>query len=299
MKDFFEQTGWTLLIIIVASASFSYLNCQGAAEKGAISANDLGKIGRLQVDDLTPAEVKRLDIVINSEASPCGNNITIAKSILNPNLCPLTVHAVNYILTLIKQDYNDEEISKMYISRYASVKGLEIPVNGSPRWGADNPEITVVVFSDFECPFCANAAKVVDKIANSYPDKISVMHKDFPLVDIHPIAMLGARAGYAANKQGKFKEMHDVLYSLGQAQYNPDKLRTIAIGLGLNIDEFEDDLASDQALAAINADIELANKLGAKGTPSIFVNGRIVENGINGLEERIKEEFIRINFSKK
>jgi protein-disulfide isomerase len=299
VKDLFGQITPVLLILILGASSFAYLNCSSSLEKKPVSANDLGKIHQLKIDDLTPAEVKRLEVIINREVSPCGNDYSLAETILNPNLCPLSVHGVQYVLSLLKQDYNVEEISEMYVARYSSVKGLKIPVNGSPVWGAEKASITIVVFSDFECPFCAKAAQIIDKIAASYPDDIAVMHKDFPLEDIHPNAMLGARAGYAAGKQGKFKEMHDLLYSTGRTGYSPDKVQTMAIGLGLDIDRFEDDLASDGALAAIRADIDLGQKLGVHGTPSIFVNGRILEGGVSGLSERINEEFMRLQFSKK
>ena len=299
MKDFFNQIVPVLMLTIIGAGAFSYINCSAVSDKKPISANDLGKIKKLKTDDLTPSEVKRLDVVINREVSPCGNEYTLAETILNPNLCPLSVHAVTYVLSLLKQDYNADEISKMYVSRYASIKGLEIQVDGSPKWGAEKPLITIVVFSDFECPFCSKAAALVDASANAYPDKIAVIHKDYPLEDIHPTSMLGARAGYAAKKQGKFKEMHDLLFSVSRTGYTPDTIRTMAIGLGLDVDKFEDDLASDAALKAIKADIKLAKKLGVAGTPSLFVNGRIVENGVKGLDERIQEEFVRLKFAGK
>ena len=286
-------------LIVLGVSAFVYVNCASTGNPGYISAQDLGQIGQVDVSELTPQELKRFDKIINREVSPCGNEYSLAQTILNQNLCPLTHHATGYVLELIKEDYNVDEISTKYVQRYASVKGQQIPVGNSPVLGPEDAEVTVVEFSDFQCPFCAKASRKIEDVVKSYPRNVRLVFKYFPLSEIHPDAMLGARAAYAAQQQGKFWEMHDTLFARDKAGFDPDKLRVMALGLGLDVEKYEADLISEAAKSAIEADIALGQKLGVDGTPKLFVNGRVLEGGVNALDERIREEFLRKQYQKK
>lgn len=297
MKNRIQQLTPSLIIILLIASAFAYMMCASVQDEYNITSHTLEEAGRIKIGDLTPSETKRLDILLNQEVSPCGNEYSLGQTLLNPQLCPLANHGVDYILMLLKQDYNVDEISAKYMNRYASIKGLDIPIDGSPIFGPDNPTVTVVVFADFECPYCAKTAEVVEKTAKAYPEKVAVVFKHFPLAEIHPTAELGARAGYAAHQQGKFWQMHDTMFSVEGAGLDPDKIRIMAIGIGLDVTRFEEDLVSDGATAAIEADKRLGQKLGVKGTPQLFVNGRLLEGGANSLSDRIKEEFLRDAYS--
>lgn len=298
MKNVLGQFSPVLVMIVLGISAFAYLNCS-TGQNNHILAHDLGKIGKVDVSELTPQELERFDTIINREVSPCGNEYSLAQTLLKPSLCPLSVHATDYVISLVKQDYNAEEISSKYVTRYASIKGHDIALNGSPVLGTKNPSISIVVFSDFQCPYCAKAAKKLEELVKMYPDDVAVVFKHFPLTEIHPEAMLGARAGFAALQQEKFWEMHDTLFSRVRAGISPDKLRVIADGLGLDPDQFEEDLSSDAAKVAIEADVKLGQTLGVNGTPKIFINGRILEGGLDFIDKRIKEEFLRHKFVKK
>ncbi len=286
-------------LLLFGASALLYVNCATTGNSNYISAQDLGAIGQVDISELTPTELKRFDEIINREVSPCGNEFSLAQTIHNQKLCPLSGHATQYVLSLVKEDYNSEEISARYVQRYAAVKGQEIEVGTSPVLGPDNAQVTVVVFSDFQCPFCARAAQKIGRIVKRYPANVRLVFKHFPLADIHPDAMLGARAAYAAQQQGKFWEFHDTLFSRGRAGYDPDKLRVMAMGLGLDVEKFEEDLVSEAAGSAIDADLAMGRKLGVDGTPKLFVNGRVLEGGPDTLEDRIKEEFLREKFQKK
>jgi len=297
VKTFFEQLMPSLIAVSMVVAGLAFFNCSGTPGREPVSAADLGRIGRLDVSELTPAEVDRLNDVINREVSPCANNYSLAETILNPDLCPLTPMATAYVIDLLKQDYSADEIAQKYVARYATVKGLDIPAGDSPRTGAENPSVRIVVFSDFACPFCSKAAVEVKRVASLWPDRVQVLFKHFPLQDIHPDALLGARAGYAAHQQGKFWEMHDTLFSRSGVGFTPDTVRTIAVGLGMDADRFDDDVASDDAMEVVKRDMDLGRRLGVDGTPKIFVNGRVLDGGLSGLEARVTEEFLRERFT--
>lgn len=287
-----NKTNFVLAALLGSLLAFAtaLATCAGAGGPRFIGAKDVEN--RVDLSELTPLEMKVFEKVVNSEVSPCGDDVTLAESLFNPNHCPLAPHAAKFVTGMVMEDYNADEISKAYVARYAHVKGLDIPVDGSPITGAKNPKIKLVVFTDFECPFCAKAAEKIHELLRRYPDTISTVHKNFPL-KIHSNSEGAARAAFAAYKQGKFWEMHDVLFSAQGSPLDRERFSVMAVGLGLDIDKFDEDFASEEATAAIAADVKLAEQLGVDGTPAIFINGRFVENGLKGLEERIHEEFLR------
>jgi protein-disulfide isomerase len=160
-----------------------------------------------------------------------------------------------------------------------------LPVGQSPSRGAANGAITIVEFSDYQCPYCAKAEPLVKSFVDVYPKNSRVVFKHFPLVSIHPNAMPAALAAAAAQKQGKFWEMHELLFAnqhkLGAEQYNQ-----FAKQLGLNVDKFEADMKSDEIKAAVQEDVKLAQQVGVRGTPTIFVNGKLLQNRtVEGFKE--------------
>jgi len=287
------------LAFVAIAALAMWLTCSGRGRPDVIDARALGAV--IDVSELTPKETKRLEQVVNAEVSPCGDDVSLALSLFDPAGCPLAPLAGEFVVEMLKQDYNAEEISSAYVGRYAAVKGLDIPVDGSPRAGAGEPAVTIVVFTDFECPFCAKAADTLRDLLRAYPEHVAVVFKNFPL-ESHPKAELAARAAFAAARQDKFWEMHDTLFSVQGTELTRERIDTMAVGLGLDLDQFSEDLASTAATAAIEADRRLGQELGVDSTPGIFVNGRPVTriedgkprmSGAAGLEERIKEEFLR------
>lgn len=274
---------------LILAAAAVYVTCatHGAADR--ITYRDLK--GRIDASELTPQETKRLDQLLNQEVSPCGDDVSLGASLVDPSRCPLSRHAAAFVISMLKQDYNVEEISAAYLARYAAVKGLEIPVDGSPRLGPEKAAIEIVVFSDFECPHCARAAEAIARISREYPEHVAIVFKSFPL-SVHPMAEAAARAAFAAHRQGKFWEMHDTLFSAHGSPLDRERIATMALGLGLDTDAFEKDMASPAATESLQADRRLADRLGVDGTPTLFVNGRRLE-GTSELDDRIREEFLR------
>jgi len=138
----------------------------------------------------------------------------------------------------------------------------------------DPPEVTVEVFADFQCPYCAQFAKTVRQLQSNGVEgvKTNVVFKNFPL-SFHPDAQLAAQAAMAAREQGKFWEMHDLLYANQAALKREDLLRT-ATKLGLDMDRFSKDLDSDRVKQIVVADFFEGMKLGVQGTPTFFINGK-------------------------
>jgi protein-disulfide isomerase len=140
--------------------------------------------------------------------------------------------------------------------------------------GNKNAVITIVEFSEFQCPFCSRVNPTVQQILDTYGDKVKVVFKHNPL-SFHQDAPLASEAALAAGEQGKFWEMHDMLFK-NQRALKRENLEQYAQELGLNMDKFKKSLDSGVHKAQIEADVAQARALGATGTPSFFINGRKV-----------------------
>ncbi|MCA9563984.1 MAG: thioredoxin domain-containing protein [Myxococcales bacterium] len=147
-----------------------------------------------------------------------------------------------------------------------------IPIGDSPMIGPAQAPVTVITFTDFECPYCSRATGTLEMILDEYGDDVRVVHKNLPL-SFHEHAMPAARAALAAREQGKFWEYHDLLFANRTALTRED-LISYAQQLELNVDEFTEALDSDRFDAEIAADTRLAATLGFRGTPSFVINGR-------------------------
>jgi len=148
-------------------------------------------------------------------------------------------------------------------------------------YGKADSKVTVVEYGDFECPACAAYVPIVQQIKANYEDKIAFQFRHFPLVQIHQNAMAASRAAEAASKQGKFWEMHDLLYGQQDAWAKSPNAASIfedyATQLSLSIDQFKADMAAQSTLDTINADVREGQKLNVTGTPTFVINGQKVE----------------------
>src|SRR6266481_6051185 len=135
------------------------------------------------------------------------------------------------------------------------------------------PAVTITEFSDFQCPYCQRAAVVVEQLRQIYGDKVKFVFKQMPL-PMHQYAFKAAEAAVIAQQQGKFWEYHDRLFAASDLSVNA--LKQIASEVGLKQDKFTQALDSDASRAAVEKDVQDARQLGVRGTPTFFVNGKIV-----------------------
>lgn len=145
---------------------------------------------------------------------------------------------------------------------------------GAPVLGPATAPVTMVEFSDYQCPYCRRAQGAVEEVLGKYEGRIRFVHRDFPL-DGHPQALPAARAARCADEQGKFWEYHRAL--LGSAgDLSPEDLRARASTLGLDSGKFDSCLQSTRHDEFIKASIEDGARIGVTGTPSFFINGRML-----------------------
>ncbi len=153
-------------------------------------------------------------------------------------------------------------------------KPVDVAIGEAPTYGKADAPVQIVVFSDFECPFCSRVNPSIDQLKKAYGDKISVSFKHFPL-SFHPNAKPASVASLAAHRQGKFWEMHDKLFENQRALSREDFLR-YAKELQLDVEKFEKDLDDPALDGWVDSDIRQGGSVGVRGTPATFVNGRLV-----------------------
>lgn len=169
-------------------------------------------------------------------------------------------------------------------------KVYQIPVASSAVRGPKDAPVTITMFSDFQCPFCAQTAPVIEQVLAAYPNDVNFVMKQFPLRSIHPQADPAARAAIAAGKQGKFWEMHDELYKNSRT-LSPETIKGLAEKLGLDMKKFEADMNSDEVKKQVEEELALGAKSDVRGTPSFFVNGKIAQNRtVDGFKAQIDAE---------
>jgi protein-disulfide isomerase len=190
------------------------------------------------------------------------------------------------------RDFSDEEraaaegaFRKGLFDKYAVNVLLKSPeplkqaisADDDPATGPANAPVTVVMFSDFQCPSCSAAHPVLKNVLAEYPGKIRFVVRDYPLPTLHKNAFRAALAANAANAQGKFFEYTEILYA-HQDALDDASLAKYAAEIGLNVKQFRLDLNLEKTSAEVKKDMADGNTYGITGTPTIFVNGIAVRN---------------------
>ncbi|MEZ4216869.1 MAG: thioredoxin domain-containing protein [Myxococcota bacterium] len=164
--------------------------------------------------------------------------------------------------------------SQARAARPSDDRRYEVRTEGAPSWGPETAKVTVVEFSDFECPYCARVYPTLQRLRQEYGDDLRVVFKHLPL-PMHRRARGAHAAAIAADRQGRFWEMHNRMFEhqrlLSDAQY-ADWAREI----GLDVDAFEAARTSSEVAATIDRDLAEAEALGVSGTPAFFINGRFL-----------------------
>ena len=168
---------------------------------------------------------------------------------------------------------------------------IEVASAGRPeRGGGTKAPVTIIEFSDYQCPFCKRAETVVDQVMDTYGDKIRLVFRDYPL-PMHPQARPAAEAANCAQAQGKFWDYHAKLFA-NQSALAEDKLKEYAKDVGLDGAKFDQCLADKPFKTAIDKDIADGEKVGVNGTPAFFINGRMLSGAqpLEKFKEVIDEE---------
>jgi protein-disulfide isomerase len=235
-------------------------------------------LGDVDLSGLTAVQKKAVLKILREEDCSCQCGMKTAECILKDTNCSYSRAIAKIAIQGVKDGKGLIEISKLMDAspKAHRPKLLEAPVNipvdGSPVRGPADAKITLVEFSDFECPFCSAAVKQVDIVMAAYPKDVKLIYKQFPL-SMHPHAELTAEASLAAREQGKFWEMYEVLFK-NFHRLSRENVLLWAKQLGLDMDKFKADLDSHKFKSVVDKDLADGEAAGVYGTPSFYINGK-------------------------
>jgi len=183
-----------------------------------------------------------------------------------------------YLLNQVRQARFDSLITDLRdayeVDSYLQPPRFEVAETG-PALGPATAPVTIVEFSDFECPFCTRIHPTLKQVMDDYDGRVRLVFRQFPLHALHPRAQKAAEASLCADDQGKFWEMHDAMFE-NSSGLDVASLKARAGELGLDEDEFGTCLDSGQFADQVASDVAAGRALGVSGTPALFINGRFL-----------------------
>jgi protein-disulfide isomerase len=234
--------------------------------------------GRSKVDTstLTPDELREYDASIAELWAPCDHQaVSIAQCLDEARPCAACEPAAAFLVGQVKAGRSKSDRELAFHARFDASARKSIPLDGSPIVGAPDGSETIVVWADFECPFCAMFDPVIEEVAHRFPKDVRLVLKVYPL-KAHAHGDLAARAAIAAGEQGKFLEMAHELYG-HQDRLEQRDLEGYAQALHLDLARFRSDMVSARTSDTIARDVRVADALGIEGTPFVFIDGRNVD----------------------
>lgn len=252
----------------------------GAALVCAQDWTSLESLPAVDLSGLSPAQKTTVLKLLRGRDCTCGCGMKVAECRVKDPNCFYSKGLASVIVASIKAGKSEKDaLADAEASRFAHPPEhklledpIEVPTAGAPETGPDNAAITLVEFTDFQCPYCAMATPQIQAVLRAYPTQVRLFFKQFPL-DIHSQAALAAAAAVAAQKQGKFWQMHDALF----ASHNDLRRATIlalASAVGLDMKRFEADLDSPEVRKAVSKDLDDGTNVGVMSTPTLFIDGQ-------------------------
>jgi protein-disulfide isomerase/Skp family chaperone for outer membrane proteins len=208
-----------------------------------------------------------------------------------------------YLLERNRAQSHDEYIAKLKkqygYKSYLEPLRVKVETAGYPTLGPDDAPVTIVEFSDFECPFCGGLYPTLKEVEKNYSGKMRVVYRQFPLTNVHPHAEKAAEASLCAFEQQRFWEFHDSMFGNQKELSIPD-LKQRAVDLKLDTQKFNECIDSGREAAAIQKDIQEGARVGVTGTPAMFINGRFLSGNqpYAAIKDMIEDELQRKQASK-
>jgi len=255
-------------------------------DTGAVNALDRADVATGPVDtsplpgiDVGKLSAERQQVfykLLGSLKSPCGKTHSLRTSFTQDTACKRAPYAVKYVAALLGDEVNEKDTREFFAKKYEKVaaEAPKFDLAKAPRVGPQDAPIQLVEFFDYACPFCATFKPILDKVAEDNKGKVVEYFLMYPLEAKHPDSKSAAQAALAAAQQGKFKEMHEVLFARSP-EHGKDAVTAYAQQLGLDMTKFAADYTA--VAAQVARDQAQGQAAGVEATPTLFFNGRKYE----------------------
>ncbi|HUB83680.1 MAG TPA: thioredoxin domain-containing protein [Bryobacteraceae bacterium] len=212
--------------------------------------------------------------VLRTASCPCGCVMKMAECRVKDPPCSYSRTLAAIVVDTVKKGGNEAAVlAALHASPLMHrFDPISIPVTGDPVLGPAGAKVTIVEFSDFQCPYCALAVAKLNAVLKAYPKDVKLIYKQYPL-EIHSQAALAAEAALAAQKQGKFWELHDAMYA-DRTHLTRQNILAMAGKIGLDMKRFQQDWDSPAVKQALAREQKQGDEAGVNGTPTIFIDGK-------------------------
>lgn len=289
-------------VLMIALAGSTLLGCEEGSSDGppkpgpsasssAAPAKETSVKG-VDTSNLSPRERREWLAQVGELLAPCPEvPVSIAQCVNEARPCKTCLPAAQFLARQVQAGRAKKEREEAFRARFDASKVKPIDVDGSPTVGPPDAAVTIVEWADFQCPFCRLVSPMLDAIVERFDGQVRLVYKFYPLKG-HPQGEIAARAAVAAMNQGKFWEMHHLLFDNQERLEQPD-LEKYAKQLKLDVAQFRKDMTSADTTERIEKDKKRAEELNLEGTPFLFVNGReadlsILANPYDDLEEWVR-----------
>ncbi len=243
---------------------------QGQAPQSGATNVELAGVDTSQ---LTAREKREWSAHVSEQLAPCPDQpASIAQCVQEKRPCAACLPAAKYLLDQVQKGRTTAQAEAAYRTRFAPDQVKQIDLTGSPSKGPTDAPVVIVEWADFECPACRAASPILDGVLDKHPNDVRLVFKNFPL-ESHQNAETAARAALAADRQGKFWEMHHALFA-SPVPPTRSAIEGIAKKLGLDLARFVKDLDSEAIADAVARDRKQGEGVRLHATPTIYVNGR-------------------------
>jgi protein-disulfide isomerase len=257
-----------------------------AAQTSEVTAERAGGLPGVKVSGLTTAQKAQVLAIARDQSCTCGCTMKIAPCLSQDRSCLVSRTQATALAREIKA--GKTPVVAAAVLANATYMGklqdelantpVALKLAGAPARGPESARLTIVEFSDFQCPFCRSGATALTEIAKAFPNDVRLVFKQFPL-EFHSEAAFAAEASLAAQAQGKFWEMHDRIFANPRSLTEPNMVAW-AKELGMDVPRFSSDLKSHKYQNTVQTETREGLDAGVQGTPTVFLNGRLYRGSV-------------------
>jgi thiol-disulfide isomerase/thioredoxin len=261
--------------LFLAAIATYQSTCRSSAGAGQSpgSADPEVNLAGVDTGSLTPREKKDWSAWVSELLAPCPSEpVSIAQCVRESRKCAKCLPAARLLVKQVRAGRSRSQAEEAFFARFSPDRIKSIDVSDSPSRGPSSAPVTIVEWADFECPHCRHAAPRLEKVVESHPGKVRLVYKFYPL-QAHVHGESAARAAVAAMKQGKFWEMHHVLFEHQEAM-EPRDIEKYAKDIGLDFAKFKADWESEATADRVSRDRKQGDVVTINGTPTVYINGR-------------------------